>query len=500
MKYPTSLQLKLEEVREITEVWPVEIDFKDIIKWIMQFEPDDYDIAIRIIQNLNVIGHEDLKNALSIAYSKLIRKSIERGTVINQKNTLFAALGENGKSGAMVSYNFRMINELSEENFQDNEITDKFIQEGLIENIVLMDDLVSTGLQATKNIKDLTEKVIPYGVKNIFLLTICGFKEGLAKVQNEANVFTFSAFEYDRQDTITSLDSKFYDGIDHEHREKMLKRIQDYGSICYKSNPLGYGGIGALIAFYYNTPNTTIPVVWSDINSWIPLFRRTRRINGITSYYKQFDKAIKEKTERAKKQDKTDNIKQIELTIFVEGKLDELFFDLLVKEFKFNESLGYKMINIIALGGATYSDRLINRLIGVDVNSIFILDNDELNSRLIPHNRIQLTKKVRHVLLQPSIMEFFDIEKIIHEYSLSDKFPEIITKKEISPRDYYKIEDFLFKRHPLLSYREQRLRELIPGFINRQKVEEFVIKLREELDKRVEKNIDNININNENAE
>jgi hypothetical protein len=252
LKYPVSLQSKLEEVEKTVSSWPVDIVLKDVIKWILQFDPYDYDLAIRVIKNLNVIGHEDLKNALSIAYSKLIRKSVERGTQITSKNTLFAGLGESGKSGSMVSYNFRIINELSEENFQDNEIMDEYIQEGKIENIVLVDDVISTGTQASKNIKELTEKVTPYGVKNIFLLTICGLKEGITKVEEETKAYTFSAFEYDKHDTVLSLDSMFYEDIPYEEREKLLKRLEAYGSICYKTNPLGFRGVGALLVFYYN--------------------------------------------------------------------------------------------------------------------------------------------------------------------------------------------------------------------------------------------------------
>ncbi len=62
--------------------------------------------------------------------------------------------------------------------------------------------------------------------------------------------------------------------------------------------PTGYGGIGALLVFYYNTPNTTLPIVWSSLNGWIPLFRRVNRINGIEAYYKQIPKLKPEAKEK----------------------------------------------------------------------------------------------------------------------------------------------------------------------------------------------------------
>ncbi|MEK5240509.1 hypothetical protein NST99_33200 [Paenibacillus sp. FSL L8-0470] len=69
--------------------------------------------------------------------------------------------------------------------------------------------------------------------------------------------------------------------------------MKHYGSICSKKMPIGYEGMGALLIFYYNTPKTTLPIIWGSQNGWIPLFRRVSRINGIESYYKQISNKLK---------------------------------------------------------------------------------------------------------------------------------------------------------------------------------------------------------------
>jgi hypothetical protein len=477
MKYPIAIQSNLNEVKEALKSWPVDMQLIDVIKWIMQFDPLDFDLAIRVIKNLNVIGYDDLKNALSVAYSKLVRKSVEKGIQINARNTLFAGLGDAGKSGAMVSYNFRLINELSEENFQDNEAMEGHIQAGHIENIVLVDDVISTGMQATKSIKELTEKVTPYGVKNIFLLTICGFKEGIAKVEEETKAYTFSAFEYDRQDSVTSLDSSFYEGIPFEERQQIYNRLKEYGSICYRSNPLGYGSIGALMVFYYNTPNTTLPIIWSDRNSWIPLFRRARKINGITSYYKQFDSAIKSKTEKIKREGKVTQVKATELSIFVEGKTEEMFFEMVFRIYKLNEILGYDNVNVIALGGAVLSEKLVNKLAGMEVNSVFVFEKEDFDSQRM-HGRIrpQILDKIHKVFLDPNLMQFFDLKKAYDAFGLFNKMPDI-DWENISPKVYYEFENILLRRNGILM-REKRLKELIPDFIIPEKLIEFISRLK----------------------
>ena len=164
MKYPISHNRRFQEIEEVVASWPVEKSFDDVLKWLMQFDTEDIDLGVRIIKNLNVIGFEDLNTSLSIAYSKLERVAIDKGSKISSRNTQFAGIGDGAKSGAMIGYNFRIANELPEDNFMTDESIDH-LESGLIENIVLVDDLIGTGHQATKEIKNLTEKVTPFGVK-----------------------------------------------------------------------------------------------------------------------------------------------------------------------------------------------------------------------------------------------------------------------------------------------------------------------------------------------
>lgn len=370
MKYPSSIDKEIQIVKEIVSSWPVEIEFNNIIKWILQFDTEDFEIPLRVIKYLNVIGYDDLNNALTVAYSKLERMANEKGTRITNKNTLFAGIGDGGKSGAMISYNFRLTNELSEENFLDDESI-IFIEEGRIENIVLVDDIVGTGNQAVKEINKLAESVIPLGVKNIFLLTAIGMKEGIRKVEKETSAFIFSAFEYDSIDSVSSLDSIFYEGIEHEQRSILKERIEYYGKSVSKS-PLGYGGLGLLITFYYNTPNSTLPIIWSSLNSWIPLFKRVRKINGIASYYRQIDGA---KPKRKTKKDSK------ELILFVEGKTDEIFFELLAPRIK--EELSVEKISVISLGGGYHSEKLIKNLEKFSISTyIYIIEKKRTFIRL----------------------------------------------------------------------------------------------------------------------
>lgn len=366
MKYPIALSQRIDEVSKIVASWPVEKDINHVLNWLMQFDSDDVDLGVRIIRNLNVIGFEDLNTALTIAYSKLERMAIDKGTKISSRNTLFAGIGDSAKSGAMIGYSFRIINELAEDNFMDDESMN-YLEAGMIDNIVLVDDIVGTGRQATEEIKILTQTLTPLGVKNIFLLTAVGMQEGIKSISNNTKAHVFSAFEYSELDTVNSLDSPFYDGIPHEERQSIKSRLEYYGKVTNKS-AFGYGGIGALIAFYYNTPNISLPVIWGSKNSWLPLFKRAVKINGINSYYKQIESSI------AKKKRQPAQGRENEIVILVEGKSDEVFFDHIINLIK--DRLPFEKVSVISMGGFG-SKKLIENIARLNQNCLFIVEEDE---------------------------------------------------------------------------------------------------------------------------
>lgn len=477
MRYPISLSEKLEQVEEIHKSWNSSLKFEEVVNWILQFDSEDYDLAIRIVSNINFLNYGNIRSALSIAYSKLIRKAIEKGTKITHRNTLFAGLGDFGKSGSMMSYNFRVINELSEENFSEN---DNLIEEGNVENVVLIDDILSTGTQAAKEIEKLTEKVTPHGVKNIFLLTVCGMKEGIIKIEEETKAYTFSAFEYSSKDTVIDLDGKFYEGLTYKERESVYKRLENYGRIAYPKQPYGFGKIGGLIAFDFNTPNTSIPLIWSNANSWIPLFKRAKRINGIKSYYKQFEKKPKIKKEEPK--EKTEST----LSLFVEGKIEEIFFDILQKERAFANDLGVNVVNVIALGGTIASKRLVNQLSGLEGKKVFILEDDK-HSKTIAK---KFGSDIDIVYMEPNVMGFFRIKELLKDDKINKKVAESIHGKEITDFVFFELESLLMMRMSP-SIRAKYLQEFIKKYLDTDKYKSFIAEVKKQIEKKEEKSAAN---------
>ena len=455
MKYPSRLEGKLREIREITESWPVEKSVEEVMAWILQFENEYHDLACRVIKNLNVIGADDLNSALSVAYSKLQRHALEKGKKLTKENTLYMPIGNDGKSGAMIAYNFRMINGLNSSYFLSKDTLVR-VKEGKIENLVLIDDIIATGEQSSQNLIEVAKRALSLGIQNIYLMTAFGFKQGIKRLRDTEMADVFSAVEYDENDTAWSLDSSFYEGLSHAKRQQYWEAISKY----YKG--YGYGNIGALIVFYYNTPNCTLNMVWGSKDGWKPLFPRKFDLHNIGPDLYELDEIIKSENPE-------DVVAKHECSIFVEGKAEELFIQCLANKY---ENFGYNDVNVISIGSFT-SGSLISSLKRFSKKVFFVTSNNMAEDT-------GYTKSVREAMgdtrldqMDP-VMSFFPLAKI----KKSERFKKVISKDmeengsmENALFDY--LENKLIKKAPGI-YRVENMKELLDNCADENKLRCFM--------------------------
>lgn len=460
MKYPIEIEKQIIEIASIVNSWPVKKEVSEVMNWVLQFDNEDFEIAFRIIKNINVLGPEELNSALAISYSKLMRQAKNKNINLSLKNTMYAAIGGASKSGAMIAYNFRLINELASANFLDDDSI-KYIEQGKIENLVLIDDIIGSGDQSAKELQELAERVIPLGVKNIFVLTAVGFKSGIKKVIDTELADVFSALEYDEQDCVISLDSKFYDGLPYSQRKQMQEKLAKYKG-------LGYNGIGALIAFYYNTPNCTINSIWANSYGWIPLFPRISNVTGIDKHYPGLENAVVNPPEP----NESSKLPINSLTIFVEGKTEEIFLEKLGTKF---ENFGYEKLDVISIG-PFYSEKLIASLQNLASNYILITEAEDPNTAHM--RRVKDIVKENKLILMDDILTYFDIQRILEDFlgklPIEDNHPT----SEAETRLYLDIK--LFKR-PSSSIRQGNIEQLVDNFLLIDRAKQLIDKIKEKV-------------------
>jgi hypothetical protein len=470
---PSSVANEIERVERVVSSWPVSIAIDHVIRWVLQFDRDDYGLAIRILENIDVLAQRDVRAAFQVAQAKLERAAVEKGSPIKKTNTLYAGVGQASKSGAVMAYHYRLAAQISEADFftQDEEEDIDFSK---IDNIVLLDDVIGTGQSVATDIAHVIEEVHSLSrSRNVYVLTVAGYVEGILKVTEETGASVISALEYSVRDTITDLDGVFYDGLPMSERARALDRIKRYCRIASRSD-LGYGGIGGLLVFDHNTPNTSLPVIWARGNGWMPLFPRSARIQGTAKVLKEAKAERQaEVNQQSHAEGHPDHKVAVELTLFVEGKFDERFVDVMRGSFGLAAKLGVSDVSAVALGGLAQSVRLFELLRESRKHAVFVLDGDSHSLRMA--SRIEPSTATQIMYLEPSFVAMLDLGKI---YADAERFPGLpeVNRDPHDEKWIAEVERAVLRRGSI-SASGERIAQIVEEYLDPEKYENFVRKL-----------------------
>lgn len=469
---PSALRAYVPKIESAISKWPVKITLEHAIKWVMQFDAEDQPLAVRILEHLHVLGSKEVRDALEVAHAKLERMVSEKGAPIKGNNTLFAGIGNAAKSGGLIAYHYRVAVEIPENNFflPDEE---KGLDLSKIENIVLVDDVIATGKTIEKEVRNIAEEIYTLSkTRNVFVLTVAGYEEGIIHITNETGASVVCALEYTSKDTVSNLDASFYKDMPVSDRNTNLDRIKRYCK-SISTSELGFGGVGGLLVFDHNTPNTTLPIIWHNGNSWLPLFPRASRIPGAAKVLKSAENERKNDT---KMPDSKAFVKigEASLTLFVEGKIDETFVDCMRQKYDLRERIGVKEVKAIALGGIYQSDRLLDLLQTSQKLAVFVLDDDEHARRA--SSRSAALEKVRILRLKPTFVAMLDLERIFNHRERFPDLPDSFGSVD-DPKFMHAVELAILKRGPV-STNSERITQIIEEFLDQTKYDSFVDELK----------------------
>lgn len=465
---------QLERVEKAISQWPIPFSVDHAIKWMLQFDRDDYPLALRILESVDVLAQRDVRTAFEVAQAKLERAAVEKGTPIKRSNTLYAGVGQTAKSGSVMAYHYRLTAEVAESDFfaQDEE---EDIDFGRIDNIVLLDDVIGTGQSVIVDVSRIAEEVHSLArSRNIYVLTVAGYADGIARVVEETGASVISALEYSSQDTVIDFDAAFYAGLPMSERSRTLDRIKRYCRIAARSD-LGYGDVGGLLVFDHNTPNTSLPLIWARGNGWIPLFPRAGRIQGSAKVLKVVEsERAAEAQELAPAAPQKPAREEIDLTVFVEGKFDELFVDVMRSRKQLAQFLGVKDVSAVALGGLAQSNRLFDLLKESRKYAVFVLDGDVHSKKMV--GRVSLSENTRMMFLQPTFTAMLSLPRILADSARFPGLPEV-SGDPTDERWLRQLEFAVIKRGSV-GANSERVAQVVEEYLDPDKYSAFVQELR----------------------
>lgn len=286
---PTSAEMFRQIVITVETAWQNRLSRPQVDRWLSNFKgevfPAEYErlLALWLLCNFVYYNENEVRHLCRTAYREFLHfvltttAGLRSGVLDDSINgflqkTRFYHAGRPGESGAFVLYYFRQENNLGVRSFLTQ--PDKLSAD--VETVVFVDDVVLSGEQAERYLKRATAGYDQD--KNKVLLTFFSTIEA-ENLLRANDIAVVSCIKLDDRCKCFTPDSNVF--VNHPaHRENCKILAEAYGAKLEPDHPLGYGDGQYAFGFYYNTPDNTLPIFWSESGSWFPVMKRYEKIYG----------------------------------------------------------------------------------------------------------------------------------------------------------------------------------------------------------------------------
>lgn len=276
-----------EEITELVKTWGLYrgsvITAQDVRAWLNQFDSiRSQRLMFRILQGVRFYDAGRIRARLKDAHGIVRRgltQRIEPGR-LKRDDIVVSYLGDVGKSGAHYARLYADENGIYTEQVVDHDRLAERLQDGGIQAVVLIDDLLGSGEQASEFLKELDRKVGGMlhnrGVKTVFV-ALCGFPHAERRVAEEIDRLRIP-LELHLCEPLGETDRCFSESsaIFPGEAERVEARgiAESHGKRLQRRQPLGYRGVQATVVFEESCPNSTLPILWDSKPDWRALFPR----------------------------------------------------------------------------------------------------------------------------------------------------------------------------------------------------------------------------------
>ena len=144
------------------------------------------------------------------------------------------------------------------------------IEKDVDKDIIFVDDVTITEDEDSQAFI-FFNKLQPHKEKRT-ILTFVANKKTVAKL-NSINVEVISPIILEDRDKCFDDNSEIF--TQHKnHMNSCKDMVLHYGKKLDPDHPLGFKNAQLMFGFFYNTPDNTLPIFWSESNDWYPIVKR----------------------------------------------------------------------------------------------------------------------------------------------------------------------------------------------------------------------------------
>lgn len=303
-----ALQEKIKVLHD--SIWERRADWPRVTIWLEQFQdarstPDERLQALYLLSNFMYFGTSEIRALLRSLFRDIYRPSviaeIRRGNPtlsmegvaeafeLELERTRFVSLGNPSESSAFLLYYFRQENKIGRECFISGAEIFTFdkklaVRDPRVTRYVFIDDMCGSGSQgeeysenAVLPLKKLKPEI------HCYYYALFGAGAGIQRLRNLDRFDSVHAVvDLDESFRCFSPKSRIYAGAPSPlTRDAGMALAERFGARLQPGHPLGFLDGQLLLGFAYNTPDNTLPIIWSDGDEaypWAPVFKRYSKL------------------------------------------------------------------------------------------------------------------------------------------------------------------------------------------------------------------------------
>ena len=205
----------------------------------------DWTMGLKIIKKIEIFDGTRIRSIIS--------NLVKQNPAVFNGTCYVAAFGKIGKSGEVIMYEFNHCVKIRDEMLVKVSDLPSLPSHS---KIVFVEDLIGTGTQSLEYINSklnllLNPSHIPY------LLTLCATTEAINKLHDNTNFTVLTGVELNEKDYQHYTVASTY--FNANEKDKLIK----LNGALKNPNQFDYDR-GLLLAFYYATPNNSMPILWKD--------------------------------------------------------------------------------------------------------------------------------------------------------------------------------------------------------------------------------------------